>query len=251
MSEAPQNAPQSVHAASPLPAKGTERPSRIRLYSYPKVVFLYPLFIASLLIAIYLSFVSRDLIPGHTPGWVLTTAFLCLFGVNLVVLAFDFPRTTSLTLFFFIVAVVMALILLFTFEPNLFPAIERFFARFRPFASGSFYWAFAGILGAVLLASLISVRFDYWEVRENELLHYHGILANLERYPSPNLHVNKEINDIFEFLLLRSGRLIIHMSGEKRAIILDNVPWIEKKEAALTRMLETLHVQVRTEDAPE
>ena len=127
MSEAPQNAPQSVHAASPLPAKGTERPSRIRLYSYPKVVFLYPLFIASLLIAIYLSFVSRDLIPGHTPGWVLTTAFLCLFGVNLVVLAFDFPRTTSLTLFFFIVAVVMALILLFTFEPNLFPAIKRFF----------------------------------------------------------------------------------------------------------------------------
>ena len=98
-----------------------------------------------------------------------------------------------------------------------------------------------------MLASLISVRFDYWEVRENELLHYHGILANLERYPSPNLRVYKEINDIFEFLLLRSGRLIIHMSGEKRAIILDNVPWIEKKEAALTRMLETLDVQVRTE----
>jgi hypothetical protein len=41
------------------------------------------------------------------------------------------------------------------------------------------------------------------------------------------------------------------MSGERRAIILDNVPRIQTKVAKLTQMLQTLHVQVQTGDAPE
>ena len=38
--------------------------------------------------------------------------FLVVLGLNFVVLAFDFARTTSLTLFFFFAAIVLALVLL-------------------------------------------------------------------------------------------------------------------------------------------
>ena len=96
---------------------------------------------------------------------------------------------------------------------------------------------------------MIVVRYDCWEVRENEILHRHGFLGDLERYPSPNLRVDKEITDVFEYLLLGSGRLILHMSGERRAIILDNVPCIQTKVARLTQMLQTLHVQIESGDA--
>ena len=111
--------------------------------------------------------------------------FLGLFTVNLVILAFDFPRTTSLTLFFFAAALVMGLILLFTFQRDLWPEI----AGLRP-----------GVLtrwptllstgrcrrpGFDVRVVLVQVRFDYWEVRGNELLHHHGFLANLERFPPP------------------------------------------------------------------
>jgi hypothetical protein len=89
------------------------------------------------------------------------------------------------------------------------------------------------------------VQFDYWEVRPNELLHHHGMLSDLKRYSAPDLRVDKEINDVFEYLLLRSGRLILHPSGEKRAIILENVLFITQKEESLTRMLGALQVQVR------
>jgi hypothetical protein len=94
---------------------------------------------------------------------------------------------------------------------------------------------------------MISVRFDYWEVRPNELLHHHGFLSNLERYSAPNMRISKEIDDVFEYLLFRSGRLIIHPSNEPRAFVLDNVLGIDKKEAAITRMLGALQVQVRDE----
>jgi hypothetical protein len=79
------------------------------------------------------------------------------------------------------------------------------------------------------------------------LLHHHGFLANVERFPSPHLRIDKEITDVFEYLLLRSGRLILQPSEERRTIILDNVPFIDKKEEAITRMLSALQVQVRSE----
>ena len=89
------------------------------------------------------------------------------------------------------------------------------------------------------------VRFDYWEVRPNELLHHHGFLANMERVYAPSLRMDKEIEDVFEYMLLRSGRLILHPSDDRRSIILDNVPFVNKKEETITRMLGALQVEVR------
>ena len=56
---------------------------------------------------------------------------------------------------------------------------------------------------------------------------------------------------MFEYLLLQSGRLILQASEERRAIVLDNVPFIRKKEEAITRMLGALQVQVRPDNARE
>jgi hypothetical protein len=182
---------------------------------------------------------------------VISVLFLGLLAVNSVILAFDFPRTTSLTLFFFAVAVVTLCALLFTLKPEILPPITETLAAFRPLANATFYWTFAGTLGTIFLGVIAVARFDYWEVRPNELLHHHGFLSNLERLSAPNLRIDKEINDVFEYMLLRSGRLILQASNERRAIILDNVPFIKGKEEAITRMLGALQVQVRSETATQ
>jgi uncharacterized membrane protein YeaQ/YmgE (transglycosylase-associated protein family) len=234
-------------ASSSHAATSGDIPQRVLLVPYPKVVFLYPTFLAAVAAALCAGSFARPLDPGNRAAAVVATVFLGLMAVNLVILAFDFPRTTSLTLFFFVAAVIMGLVLLFTFRPELLPVITHALATFRPLANATFYWAIAGILGTILLAVLLVVRFDYWEVRPNELLHHHGFLSNLERLAAPNLRIDKEINDIFEYLLLRSGRLILQASNERRAIILDNVPFITQKEEAITRMLGALQVQVRPE----
>ncbi|HQU42780.1 MAG TPA: hypothetical protein PK867_08205 [Pirellulales bacterium] len=235
--------------SSPSLAKAalSKVPERIVLISYPKVIFLYPAWLMAMVAGTYLSFTSRALDGSNTTSVMMSTAFLGILAVNLVVLAFDFPRTTSLTLFFFAAAVVMGLVLLFEYRPEMLPTVTGAFKKFKPEANATFYWSIVGILALIFLAAYVMVHFDYWEVRPNELLHHHGILSNLERFPSPHLRIDKEINDVFEYLLLRSGRLILQPSEERRAIILDNVPFIERKEEAITRMLGALQVQVRSD----
>jgi hypothetical protein len=237
---------------APVPNAGTKRANEsesIILYSYPKLVFLYPSLIMSLVTGVYLSlFTDAPLDPANRTAIFLNTLFLGVFTVNLVVLAFDFPRTTSLTLFFFAAAIVLGLVLLFTLKPEMMPIITGVLSRFRPLANATFYWTLTLILGVIFAVSFFTLRLDYWEVRPNELLHHHGVLSNLERFSAPNLRIDKEINDLFEYLLLRSGRLILHPSNERRAIILDNVPFIKDKERQITQLLGALKVDIRDDD---
>lgn len=238
----------SAAASRSAPSTGpAAAPERIVLISYPKVIFLYPVLLAAVVAALYMSFTSRPLDATNQTSTTIATIFLGIMAVNLVVLAFDFPRTTSLTLFFFAAAVVMGLVLFFEYKPEVLPAITHTFGKFRPLANATFYWTIAAILTVIFAVSYVVVHFDYWEVRPNELLHHHGMLSNLERFSAPHLRIDKEINDVFEYLLLRSGRLILQPSSERRAIILDNVPFIERKERDITRMLGALQVQVRAE----
>ena len=227
---------------------GREVPKSIYLVSYPKIVYLYPSLIAAILAAIITK------VNGNEPGQVnniVCLVFLGIFCANLVVLSFDFPRTTSLTFFFIGVAVFMGLWLLSSTYPNLLPFLGDLVENMQPFANAMFYTIFSTVLVIIYIAVVISVQFDYWEVRPNELLHHHGVLSDLERFSAPNLRIDKEINDLFEYLLLRAGRLILHPSNERRAIVLENVFFINKKEQQITKMLGALQVQVRSDSGSE
>ena len=159
-------------------------------------------------------------------------------------LGFDFPRATWLALFFFCVSVALALSLLFTFYPGLVPSLHKILATIQPTANSTFYFIFAGTLGLIFLTLMVSVRFNYWEIRGNELLHHRGLLADLVRYPTERLRVEKEIADVFEFMLLRSGNLILFPRDVERPIVLENVLGINKKEEALSAQLSTIDVKI-------
>jgi hypothetical protein len=221
---------------------------RVILVSFPKIVFLWPAYGASLIAALYMHFstgdatsISADAAGAAVVGW----AFLILASLNLVVISFDFPRTTSLTLFFLIVAAILAGALAVIYFPNLLPNVRAWLAGIRPQANATFYYVFFGVMSIIYVGVMVNRKFDYWEVRPNELLHHHGFLSDLERFSTPSLKIEKEINDIFEYVLLGAGRLILNPSNERRAIVLDNVLWISSKEARITQLLGALQVQVR------
>lgn len=237
--------------SSPVDAledKPNQAVKNIYLISYPKIVFLYPTFFAALLAGLIIYFGGEVDVHHSRTGEVATLMFLGVLTLNLCVVTFDFPRTTSLTLFFFIAMLVMGAFLTFTYNPDLLPVVGDFFQHLRPWANHEFYFLIATILFIFYLAVLVAVRYDYWEVRPNELLHHHGFLSDLKRYPAPNLRIDKEINDVFEYMLLRSGRLILHARHETRAIVLDNVIFINHKEQLLTKMLGALQVSVRDDE---
>jgi hypothetical protein len=245
VSSASQVTPESAGKDRSGTDKTSTAPRGIYLVPYPKIVLLYPILLASIgaAIAMHMLGGAADQEPSRG-AIVVAEIFLAITAVNLVILAFDFPRATSLTLFFFIVAAVLGGVLLVTFKPDVMPWLKDAFARWHPAANATFYWSVAGVMAAIYVAVFISVRFDYWEIRPNELLHHHGILSDLERLSAPNLRIEKEINDVFEYFLLRSGRLVLHPSDDRRAIILENVPFIDRKEESVTRMLGALQVKM-------
>ncbi len=224
-------------------------PKSIYLVSYPKIVFMYPSVIVAAIVAVWMHITyglsSDNPITADSTSVFLASIFLAVFTFNLVVISFDFPRTTSLTLFFFAGVLLLGGYVLLINFPSVLPAISSLFSRIRPVANAQFYYTFVLIFLMLFLLVKIGVQFDYWEVRPNELLHHHGFLSDMERFSAPSLRIDKEINDLFEYMLLGSGRLILHPSNERRAIVLENVFFIGKKEKSITKMLGALQVQVR------
>ncbi len=217
----------------------------IFLVSYPKVVFLYPSVLAALFGAIFMFANGNNADADYAS--IPARIFLVVMTVNLVVIAFDFPRTTSLTWFFAAVTGTLGLWIIFRLNPDFIPWVTHKMTYIKPAANASFYVLYVVIMLMLFVCVMISRRFDYWEVRGNELLHHHGLLSDLERFSAPNLRIDKEINDLFEYFLLRSGRLILHPNSERRAIVLENVFFINQKEEKITRMLGALQVRVRSD----
>jgi hypothetical protein len=223
----------------PMPEPTARRRSvdRVKIATYPNIVFLYPSIVVALLAAIFL---TADV--GSERVW--TLAFLIALGVNLIVLAFDFPRTTSLTILFLVIAAVLGAILL-NQRVELFPRLADWLRDLQPRANDSFFWLYAifGIL--ILLIVFINHRyFDFYVIESNEILHHHGLLGDMDRIPSPGVRLQKEILDIFEFMLLRSGRLIITPQSGGLPIVLDAVPRINTIERQLNEILGVTEVEI-------
>lgn len=215
------------------------------LISYPKIVFMWPSWFVAIFCTFYMWF-NPELVDSRG-GVNVCLAFLIVLSLNLVVLSFDFPRTTSFLLFAVIVSIILGGALLVSSRPGVLKPLSDFLTSIEPVANATFYAVYSVVMLVIYMFVWITARFDYWEVRPNELLHHSGVLSDLKRYSSPNLRIDKEINDIFEYILLGAGRLILHPSGEKRSIILDNVFFISSKEKRITRLLGALQVQVRSD----
>ena len=183
-----------------------------------------------------------------TPQNLLAMLFLGMFAFNLLVMALDFPRFT-------LVAWILAglLVLFFIlwigayFDVDLMKPIHAIFASIYAVANRGFYFMVFVTLCVVFAIIYVTRWLDYWEVLPNEILHHHGPLSDLERYPTMNLKFDKEIPDVLEWIMLGSGRLVLHVPNVSKALVLDNVLFITAKEEALKKVMSRLDVRVTTD----
>src|SRR5258708_35089999 len=110
--------------AGPPPGAEPEapQPKSVFLVSYPKVVFFYPTMIAAVLAGLYMLLPQNNDDPSDS--YLVSALFMAVLSLNLVVFAFDFPRTTSLTLFFFLAALVLGTLLLFRIKSQIIPFLH-------------------------------------------------------------------------------------------------------------------------------
>lgn len=278
----------------------------VRIFSYPKVIFLYPSFLVAIVCGLVMLFVpspetrvvGRDAreakaaqeadakaareaeekakadaaaakgpdnananakgadnasapasapAPAKTPTKFATLenyvglAFMAFLAINLLVMSLDFPRFTIIAGILLVMVVILFLVLLGEYLDLL--KIFRFvFGNLHIEANATFYFVFATILGVIGTLVYLTRWLDYWEIYPNEILHHHGPWSDLERFPTINLRFDKEIPDIFEYIMLRSGRLVLSIQGEPKAIVLENVLNINRIEDSLKDMMGRLKV---------
>lgn len=202
------------------------------------IVYMWPTWIISFVFALLVSAGSASV---EDPGY-LGISYTLLFFFNLSVVAFDYTRLTSIV----IVLLLVILGLLSVMYPSIWDFIHELFNQ-PLFMNATFYWVWAVGFSIILFAVFIKTRFDYWEIKNNELLHHHGLLGDVERWPAPGMRISKEINDVMEFVLLGAGRLVLMPQREPRAIVINNVPRINRVEKRMQRLLGTLRVDTSIE----
>lgn len=285
--------------AKPSNVEGTqdlidEPITSIKIYTYPKIIFLWPTMVMGLLCGIGMIVVG-DLLPereidkmraqrtastpspaatppagnapAQPPGSVIKAevtpapagldnyftslqnmlgiAFLLIFAANMVVLALDFPRFTIVAVFLVITTLTFLLLWLAPMVNILSPLVwltQHIYAV----ANAGFYLTMSVVIALAYLAIWATRRLDYWEISPNEILHHHGPLSDLERFPTTQLKFSKEIPDILEYMLgLGSGRLTLSFGLDQRSVTLEQVLFINQKEEALKRMMSQVNVRMR------
>ena len=249
----------------------------VRIFTYPKIIFIFPTLIASLVCGIGMSLIrdrTEDPTLRSAPRVIavgevaeknkLTTAqedqvrrftstqnilsmlFMFVFGINMLIMSLDFPRFTvfaGILLALMLAFLVLWLNAYYDLIPPLVSLLEKIFAV----ANAQFYFLVATILMLNFGLIYFTRWLDYWEIMPNEILHHHGPMSDLERYPTFNLKFDKEIPDVLEYLILGAGRLVLHMPSQSRSIVLDNVLFIASKETELKRLMSRMEVRVTTD----
>jgi len=285
------NDPKAENSPMPPPGRSLNKPKSredrgILIFTYPKIIFMFPTLIVSIICAIGM-WVSGDHTeinaattpekpilstpagkaapnakvvpaPATAPAAGVKHPFLLaqnMFGLlflmtlffNLVIVAIDFPRFTVVGLALFGTTGLFFLLWLGMYF-NWLTALADMLDSIYIAANGAFY-----LLAAVLLSAVYGIIFttrwlDYWEILPNEILHHHGPWSDLERFPTMNLKFDKEIPDIFEHFMFGAGRLVLRLPTEQKAIVLDNVLHVSKKEHALKGLMSRLEVRVTTDN---
>ncbi len=218
----------------------------IVIRSWPKVMFLYPVMFTTLICGA----VQWVADPGPENQGLRDTAGLIFFGVlclNLMVISFEFSRFRTMSVVFFLFGVFFFLLYL-SRDHDIFPALQEILSELSISMSTSFYFCLGIYFLIVFGVVYITTRFDYWEIKSNEILHKEGFLGDVRRFPSPNLRMSKEISDVFEFVLMGAGRIVLSPASEKQAIVLNHVLRVNAAEKKIQDLLSSLSVELQTED---
>ena len=216
----------------------------VKIRSWPSMLFMWP----SMLMSLVAGLATYTLAETSSTHELWGSLYLIVFALNLIVVTFDSPRSTSLTLLFAAVALAWLFVEL-NRRYNIIQPLRTFIEDLTLRATPDFYFFLFGVYLILFIGMLISTRFDYWVINSNELVHYQSLMQDVARHPTEGMQYNKEIPDFFEYLLAGAGRIVLNTPTMKRPITLNNVPGINRVARQLDVILETRRVVVTNESA--
>lgn len=207
-------------------------PSIVHVTSYPKIIFLWPTWVASWIFWI----VSMIMDPASYAAltW-LPWVWVIILTFNLFVVAFEFAAGKFLAI----------LILIFVFVTLVITNVIPLYIVPPPLPIPSLLYLVLSIIFTIIYGLLwISRRFNYLEITHQQVSYHVGILADERRYPAPGCHFEKKTEDVFERIMPPfCAKLIMKTETGEVSEIMECVPRINKRLSEIKKILD--YIQVR------
>lgn len=210
-------------AAAPTPP---DRRLYVKIRSYPKIVFFYPVWLYSLACALIAE--GAGAVPPHWLG----LTWMCLFVLNLFVIAFDFSEEKTIIVALGAVVAVLGLVLLGALSD-----VTAALTSLKPNMDKMFYWMMFGAFGAIFIIVWLGSRLSYWVIEPNEVVYRSGLLRRMKRFSTESLRWDKTVPDVLERIMLGTGTIILTTPQEKHPIVIEHVMRIGKVDREIARIL--------------
>ena len=249
MAQTPPSTPPAASTPPPASSKTYTNPpekkiEKVTIRSYSDIIFFYPTFFVSIVFIILTLpiFASND-----NYVIVISWIWLIIFIYNIFIVAFDFPSGKLFALVAILIAVVMLLVVLAFFVPGLnVLQLVFFFLQLPIKLYWDFYAVIAVVLGVVFLIMIVNSYISYVEIKSNQVYIKKGILGEKINQPTRGMQVYKEIDDIFEYAVLKSGDITLTFAPGSRFVTLSlpNVININQKIEDINNIISRTEVDI-------
>ena len=203
----------AVHEDQPQSDKHTPT-GTLKVRGYSSIVFLYPSLAMAILGGVLTGIGPKT--PGE-PGSI-GLIFSLFFVANLAVMTFRFTKkSTTLCGVLFIGLMILSSVSTFV-EDMITGVLSQ-----GLFMNTTFYWMWFFFISCLIMGSVCWSRLEYWTVGDGELKR-HRFLRTVGTWPLTDVAYHSDEGDLAKYILLRSGRLVIHPNTQDGPIIIDHVP---------------------------
>ena len=221
------------------PAKRPGMPEPVILRDWPKIIMMWPTLIVSLVCGILMALYQDSSPPTaqfsriHYVGLV----FLITLAINMTLLLYDLNLRGFVIVALAILAMVLGLFLLNQqFGGKVWKSIGNALSV-KVWANAAFYFVFSLVLLLNLGIAWLMTRFNYWKVENNEIIIHEGFMHEQERHPTAQARFRMVIEDIVEYGLLGSGKLVFYFGDNNTERELKTVLFVHRKAKALDELL--------------
>jgi hypothetical protein len=161
--------------------------------------------------------------------------FLLVLAINLTVILYDLSLRGFLIVVLLFIALGLGLSLI-SEEWGVWQAIGRALSV-RVFANSAFYFMLCVVLWFNFAIAWVITRFNYWKIEHNEIIIHRGFLQEQERHPTAQARFTLVIDDIVEYAIMGSGKLVFYFGDDDSEHELSTVLFAHRKAKRLDYLL--------------
>ena len=220
-----------------LPQRNRDPHAPIYIASFPPIIYFWP----SVLIC-YIAAAVQGAIgtPSGGVGWL----FVSIVALNFIVLVHDFDQKQFIIFILALVVFWLGVWIMNLYGFTFLRSIAAWILSSEPVLSTDAYLLLGTLLGALYIWGLIAPLFSYWQLEQNEFVHYSQPAGRDMSIARANCSIYKEIPDIFECLLSGGGGTLVIRRNEQVLATIPHVPFLGMRMDAIEHLLAETRVVI-------